>query len=361
MRTKDFEYELPPELIAQEPAPERSSSRLMLVDRATGAVGHYHASDLPKLLKPGDLIVVNDTRVIPARVFGRKEKTGGRVEVLFIAERGSNTWEAFLHSSGRPKAGDILELANGKIMAGVKSTGEYGRVVLEVSCRDDFTKVLEKEGLPPLPPYIKRPKNIPENDEALRRRERDYERYQTVYAKVPGAIAAPTAGLHFTRDLLAGLRANGIGFAEITLHVGPGTFIPVKTERVEDHKMEVERYAIGEPAAAAVNAALAEKRRVVAVGTTVVRTLESAVEAGGRIRAGSGETGIFIHPPFRFNVVGALLTNFHLPKSTLLMLVSAFAGQSGSQAGLDLIRHAYEVAVKEKYRFYSYGDCMLIV
>ena len=413
MLTSDFDYNLPPELIAQAPAPARDRSRLMLVERATGAIGHYHASDLPELLRPGDLMVVNDTRVIPARLFGKKPKTGGKVEVLFIAEinnylSGRNSkeagtgcqsgrsdglgaagqsspalpaerdiavqrkevqpvlWEAFLHLSGRPKVGDSFMLAGDKVRAELKSIGERGRVTLELHCAGDFLEILENDGLPPLPPYIKRPKQGAAEGENSSRRASDRERYQTVYARAAGAIAAPTAGLHLSTELLEALAKAGIDRTEITLHVGPGTFTPVRSEKVEDHRMEKERFIVPEASAAKINAALAARRRIVAVGTTTVRTLESVADADGQIAPGSGETGIFIYPPFRFRAVGALLTNFHLPKSTLLMLVSAFAcpqgcARSGGQAGWDLIRRAYATAVQEKYRFYSYGDCMLII
>jgi len=425
MQTSDFDYHLPQELIAQQPAAERTAARLMLVDRKTGKISHYRVSDLPSLLQPADLVVLNDTRVIPARVFGKKQKTGGRVEVLFIAEGGNfskvgreppappnhggnggagtrapylsdterllpNLWEAFLHAGGRSQIGDVLLLANGKINAVVRSIGEFGRVMLEIACDGDFSKILEQEGLPPLPPYIKRLKDELATDVGRCQRKQDYERYQTVYAKIPGAIAAPTAGLHFSETLLARLREKGVQTATVTLHVGPGTFIPVKSEKVEDHKMEPERYIIEEAAAKTINDAISGKRRIIAVGTTVVRALESAANSAlyndlrpprchserseesrlqssewrnsircaqddkDIIRAGTGSTNIFIHPPYRFKVINALLTNFHLPRSTLLMLVSAFAGR-------ELIRAAYDMAIGEKYRFYSYGDCMLIL
>lgn len=352
MQTKDFDYHLSAELIAQEPAPDRAQARLMLVRRATGEIGHYHASDLPSLLQKGDLMVLNDTRVIPARLFGRKQKTGGKIEVLFIEEEEKNVWQVFLHSSGRPKVGDILLLAGDKVEAELKSIGE--RVMINLHCAGDFLKILEEEGLPPLPPYIKRPRNEMSAATCRRQRQFDSERYQTVYARVSGAIAAPTAGLHLSNGLLAALARAGIQRTAVTLHVGPGTFIPVRCEKIEEHKMESERFIIEPPAARKINEAIAEKRRIVAVGTTVVRALESAMTAEGKIAEGNGRTEIFIYPPYQFRIVGALLTNFHLPRSTLLMLVSAFAGR-------ELIRHAYETAVKEKYRFYSYGDCMLIV
>ncbi|MDD5483380.1 MAG: tRNA preQ1(34) S-adenosylmethionine ribosyltransferase-isomerase QueA [Kiritimatiellae bacterium] len=349
MLTKDFDYHLPPELIAQRPAPRRELSRLMLVRRAGGEILHYRASDLPSLLRAGDLMVLNDTRVIPARIFGRKRKTGGKAEILFIEEREKNTWEVLLHSSGRSAPGDILLLAGDKMEACVKSTGARGRALLELRGDHDLMKILEEEGLPPLPPYIKRTKN-----ESAFQRQLDRERYQTVYAKTPGAIAAPTAGLHLSNELLAALEKTGVQRASVTLHVGPGTFVPVRSEKIAGHKMESERFIILPEAAAAVNNARAGRRRIVAVGTTVVRALESAAGSEEMIAPGRGRTDIFIHPPYCFKIVSALLTNFHLPRSTLLMLVSAFAGRA-------LVRRAYEIAVREKYRFYSYGDCMLIV
>lgn len=348
LRTKDFDYELPPELIAQEPAPERALSRLMLVNRATGTLSHYRVFDLPFLLKEGDLMVVNDTRVIPARVCGRRLKTGGKVEALLVEECAPGLWKAMLRSSGHPGAGEHLELAGGKIVSRVHSLDAGGFVFLELRHEGDLLKILSEEGRPPLPPYIKRPKGAANNRDAL-----DRERYQTVYARLPGAIAAPTAGLHFSKELLDELVRKGVQRAGVTLHVGPGTFLPVRCDLVKDHRMEEERFIIEEAAARAINRAIDEKRRVVAVGTTVVRTLESAA-AGGKVKAACGRTGIFIYPPYQFRIISALLTNFHLPRSTLLMLVSAFAG-------MDLIRRAYKTAVAEKYRFYSYGDCMLIV
>jgi S-adenosylmethionine:tRNA ribosyltransferase-isomerase len=390
MHTKDFDYRLPRELIAQQPAAERTQARLMFVDRATGALGHYRVADLPDLLKPGDLMVLNDTRVIPARVFGRKQKSSGRVEALFIEETEKNVWQVFLHASRRPRPGETILLAGDRISGQVLALGERGRAVLKVDCADDLQAILAETGVPPLPPYIKRPKSrglpgggpvapragisacnpvAPEraghpmpgqlrNEQSMadyrNQSQSDKERYQTVYARMPGAIAAPTAGLHFSGNLLAKLAENGVQKTFVTLHVGPGTFIPVRCEQIAEHKMESERYIVEPAAAQKINRAIAEKRRIVAVGTTVVRVLESVTEENGLAAAGSGRTEIFIHPPYGFKVVGALLTNFHLPCSTLLKLVSAFGG-------LDLIRRAYETAVREKYRFYSYGDCMLIV
>ncbi|MDO9542569.1 MAG: tRNA preQ1(34) S-adenosylmethionine ribosyltransferase-isomerase QueA [Kiritimatiellia bacterium] len=364
---REFDYHLPAELIAQEPAPDRAQARLMLVCRATGKISHYRAADLPFLLQKGDLMVLNDTRVIPARVFGKKQKTGGKVEVLFIEESEKDVWEVLLHAAHRPRMNDILLLANNRVTAQILSTGNYGRAFLKLNYGSDLFQILEEEGLPPLPPYIKRPRNERSTSTCRRQRQLDSERYQTVYARVPGAVAAPTAGLHLSNGLLDELERTGIQRTEVTLHVGPGTFIPVRCEQIEDHKMESERFIISSTAARKINETVTEKRRIIAVGTTVVRALESAVTADGKIAAGKGRTEIFIYPPYQFRIIGALLTNFHLPRSTLLMLVSAFAcpqcnpSADGLQAGRELIRHAYETAVKEKYRFYSYGDCMLII
>lgn len=353
MQTKDFDYKLPSSLIAQQPAADRAQARLMVVSRSTGALLHRRVADFPTLFQRNDLMVLNDTRVIPARVFGQKPKTGGKVEVLFIEECAPDVWKTFLRSSRRPQSGETFLLAEGRIMAEVCSVGERGTALLKLRYEGDLLHILEKAGVPPLPPYIKRPKVL-NSETARRERLLDQERYQTVYARVPGAIAAPTAGLHFSSDLLARLENGGVQFAKVTLHVGPGTFVPVCCDRVEEHKIDSERFMVEPQAARLINEALAAKRRIIAVGTTVVRTLETAATENGSIEAKSGRTDLFIYPPFRFRVVRALLTNFHLPRSSLLMLVSAFAGH-------ELIRHAYEAAIKEQYRFYSYGDCMLIV
>jgi S-adenosylmethionine:tRNA ribosyltransferase-isomerase len=343
MRTADFDYDLPPELIAQHPLPQRSASRMMVVNRAAGAIEHRCITDLPSLLLPGDLMVLNDTRVIPARVRGTKTGTGGRVEVLFIEETAPKRWLATIKSSGKAKRGTKLELANGRLKAAIGSVGRGGEVMLDIVGNERVLDVLMAEGEPPLPPYIKRPGGIgPE----------DMDRYQTVYARVPGAVAAPTAGLHFTEHLFAALRERGVERTHVTLHVGPGTFRPVKTDTVEDHCMDAERYSISAGVADAISRAQNEGRRLVAVGTTTVRTLESAAAKG--IAASIGRTTLFIYPPYEFRAVDVLLTNFHLPRSTLIMMVSAFAGR-------ELVMEAYRQAVAEGYRFYSYGDCMLIV
>jgi S-adenosylmethionine:tRNA ribosyltransferase-isomerase len=336
MLTSDFDYHLPPESIAQEPAP-RGESRLLVLDR-TGPERHARIGDLPRLLRPGDLLVLNDTRVIPARLFGRSAG-GGRMEILLVERVGEREWDALVKPGRRARLGSVIELDEG-LAAEVTEKGEDGRVRLCFS--EPIEPHLDRLGHIPLPPYIHRPDN-PE----------DRERYQTVYARRPGAIAAPTAGLHFTPELLGKIEQAGVGIVRVTLHVGIGTFKPVTAEQIEEHRMERERYEINEETAEAIREARAEGRRVVAVGTTVVRTLESAALAGsGDVEAGSASTELFINPGFRFQVVDALLTNFHLPRSTLLMLVSAFAGR-------ERVLAVYEETIREGYRFYSYGDAML--
>ena len=338
MLTRDFDYHLPAASIAQEPA-ARGESRLLVLDRQ-GPERHARVRDLPRLLCPGDLLVLNDTRVIPARLFGRRAGGGGRMELLLVEKASDREWIALVRPGKRARPGTAIELAP-NLDAEVIDREEEGRYRLRFS--EPVEPHLERLGHVPLPPYIHRP------DTAA-----DRERYQTVYARSPGAIAAPTAGLHFTEELLREIEAAGIGIARVTLHVGTGTFKPVTAERVEEHRMDSERYEIGEEAAAAIRHARERGARMVAVGTTVVRTLESAALAGdGEVRAGRGATELFITPGFRFQVVDALLTNFHLPRSTLLMLVSAFAGR-------ERVLAAYEEAIREGYRFYSYGDAMLM-
>jgi S-adenosylmethionine:tRNA ribosyltransferase-isomerase len=331
--TRDFDYDLPASSIAQEPAP-RGESRLLVLDRP-GPERHARVRDLPRLLRPGDLLVLNDTRVIPARLFGRRAG-GGRMELLLVEKTGAREWDALVRPGRRARPGMAIELAPG-LAAEVVGKDEEGRYRIRFS--EAVEPHLERLGHVPLPPYIHRPDTA-----------EDRERYQTVFARRPGAIAAPTAGLHFTEELLHEIEEAGIRTARITLHVGIGTFKPVSAERIEEHRMERERYEIGEEAAAAVR----EAGRVVAVGTTVVRTLEGAALAGGgEVQAGSGATDLFITPGFPLQAVDVLLTNFHLPRSTLLMLVSAFAGR-------ERILAAYEEAIREGYRFYSYGDAMLV-
>lgn len=337
MLTRDFDYDLPPDRIAQHPAP-RGESRLLVLDRE-GFERHRQVRDLPALLRPGDLLVINDTRVIPARLFGHRPG-GGQIEILLTGKAGERDWDALVKPGRRAKPGTLITLDEG-LTAEILEKEETGRHRLRFT--EPIEPHLERLGHIPLPPYIQR------EDEA-----EDRERYQTVWARNPGAIAAPTAGLHFTQDLLDHLTATGIEIAEVTLHVGLGTFKPVAVDRIEDHRMDSERWEVGETTAEAIRRTRERKGRVVAIGTTVVRTLESAALSGdGEVRAGSGATELFISPGYQFRVVDVLLTNFHLPKSTLLMLVSAFAGR-------ERVLAAYEEAIREEYRFYSYGDAMLV-
>jgi len=325
MKLRDFDFSLPPGLIAQSPTPVRDASRLMVVPRAGGAIDHRAFTDLHGFLRPGDLLVLNDTRVVPARLMLTRA-SGGRVEALLLPRVG----EALLDSGGRLKPGEVLRLEDGSTCTLGKRRSEAWEVTFEGG-----PQIVERLGRAPLPPYIKR---VPDAT--------DLERYQTVYAERPGSIAAPTAGLHFTHELLGRIASAGVEIARVTLHVGTGTFKPVRAEEIEDHVMEPERYEIPETTLRAIDHA----GRVVAVGTTTCRTLEAWARSG-KI---AGETGLFIHSPFEFKVVDALLTNFHLPKSTLLMLVCAFAGRERTLG-------AYAEAVKEKYRFFSYGDASLWV
>lgn len=349
LKTSEFDFELPPELIAQEPRLDREAARMMVVNRASGTLSHHTVRDLPAFLKADDVLVLNDTRVIPARIYGRKELTGGRVELLLLEDLGGNRWHALCGSSRRPHVGTQLSMAEGRIVAEVLGWNEGGGILVSLNCDRPVLEVLEEVGIPPLPPYIKRPK-VPEVNTLAR--DRMY--YQTVYARAPGAVAAPTAGLHITEDLLQRLQHQGVAHVAVTLHVGMGTFKPVKTEKVADHVMEAERYEVSAEAVKAIMCTQSRQGRVVAVGSTVVRTLESVAAEHGGICLASGRTRIFITPPYEFKIVDVMLTNFHLPKSTLIMMVSALAGG-------ELIRHAYAEAVREKYRFYSYGDSMLIL
>ena len=359
MRTADFSYVLPPERIAQEPLPERDRSRMMVLRRESGEIEHSTVDQLPRFLGPGDLVVANDTRVFPARVFGHRRDTRGKIEVLFVEEVSAGLWKALCRTKSRLPPGTPLSLANDEIRAEVVERKEDGATLLRVSSKRPVMDVLESEGVAPLPPYIKRPKT-PTPDG-----QRDRLRYQTVYASRTGAVAAPTAGLHFTPTLLSELERKGVGMTTVTLHVGPGTFRPVKAERVEDHVVELEQYRISETAAGAIQGARDGGRRVVAVGTTTVRVLETVAAERGRIVACEGRTSLFIYPPYAFRVVGALLTNFHLPMSSLLMMVSAFAAAQAepadSECGRQRLLAAYRQAIEGQYRFYSYGDCMLLL
>lgn len=336
MLVADFDFELPPERIAQHAA-ARGESRLLCLDRP-GAERHRTVADLPEILRPGDLLVVNDTRVVPARLFARRDPGGGTVELLLVEKLAERRWDALAKPGRKAKPGTRLELAPG-LTATVVAKRDDGRHTLELSAQ--IEPHLDALGHVPLPPYIDRP------DEAA-----DRERYQTLFARAPGAIAAPTAGLHFSEEIVARLEARGVERVAVTLHVGIGTFKPVVVELAHEHVMEAERYEIPAATAAAITAARREGRRVVAVGTTVVRTLESAVSDRGEIAVGAGVTRLFVLPGFRFRVVDVLLTNFHLPRSTLLMLVAAFAGR-------ERVLAAYREAIEREYRFYSYGDAML--
>ena len=348
VRVSDFDFDLPYELIAQHPAPERAASRLMVVDRATGGIAHARASDLPDLLVPGDLLVVNDTRVFPARLLGHRVPSGGQVECLLLRRLDEHRWDALVHPGQKLRAGRRVRFERGGIVleAEILEEHTFGRRTIRLwrPDRKDVNAGIDALGEVPLPPYIRRQAT-----------QQDRERYQTVYARTRGSVAAPTAGLHLDEQMLARLETRGIERTAITLHVGYGTFQPVRSTEVEEHRIDREPYDIGADAAARISGALAAGRRVVAVGTTTTRTLESVARHNeGRVRAGSGLADLFIYPGFRFGVVGALLTNFHLPQSSLLMLVCAFAGR-------DLVLEAYRRAVAERYRFYSYGDAMLLV
>lgn len=359
MLVSDFDYHLPDELIAQEPLPERAGSRMLRLDRATGAIRDSTFREFPELLRPGDLLVLNNTRVFAARLFGHRsgrrsqplslknpasrDFLRGKVEVLLTRQTGAQEWQALVRPGRKIGIGERLYFGDkDELQAEVTGRGEFGERTLRFEPADDFDAVIERIGHVPLPPYI-----------AREDRPGDRERYQTVYARQRGSVAAPTAGLHFTPEILARLGERGIETAEITLHVGLGTFQPVHTEVVEEHKLHREWFQISKNAAGKINATLRDKRRVIAVGTTSVRTLEYCASGDGRVHAGEGEADLFIYPGFDFRVVGAMLTNFHLPKSTLLMLVAAFAER-------ERVLAAYGHAIEQKYRFYSYGDCMFI-
>jgi S-adenosylmethionine:tRNA ribosyltransferase-isomerase len=354
LRVADFDYHLPPELIAQQPPAERGQSRMLVMNRSTGALRDTSFAEIPSLLHPGDLLVLNDTRVIPARLYARRtvvrerEKPTGRVEVMLTEPAGENLWRALVHPGSKVRVGEILIFPSPsgaiELEAEVLERNYFGQRLLRFKPVDDFYTVLDRIGHVPLPPYIRR-------DDAVA----DRERYQTVYSRERGSVAAPTAGLHFTPQILDALTARGVEVARLTLHVGLGTFAPLRVDRLDEVRLHRERYSLSASTADAVNRAAAEGRRIVAVGTTVVRTLEHCTlqAAGAPLQPHSGETDIFISPGFQFRLVSALLTNFHLPQSSLLMLVSAFAGREPVLA-------AYTHAVQQRYRFFSYGDCMFI-
>jgi len=344
MKTDLFNYDLPPERIAQHPAERRDMARMMVLHRDSGLIEHKIITDIIDYLHAPDVLVVNNTKVIPARIFGHKAASGGKVELLLLDETKSGEWKVLMKTSRRPKVGDALELCSGKATAIMLYDGEQGEAVLKIDSDRPLMEILDEEGVPPLPPYISR------KEQTAEQVAEDKVRYQTVYASEPGAAAAPTAGLHFTPELFKALDHKGISKAELTLHVGLGTFRPVSAEIITDHEMHHEHYAVSAEAAQTINTAKVAGGRVIAVGSTSVRTLESI----SPIQAAEGSTNIFIYPPYEFQTVDAILTNFHLPQSTLLMMMSAFASR-------ELILQAYEVAVQEKYRFFSYGDCMLIL
>lgn len=342
MLVDDFDYDLPSELIAQEPSERRDAARLMTLDRSSGIIDETGFAEFPSLLREGDLLVLNDTRVIPARLAGVKD-SGGRVEVFLVRRllQPGEVWQCLIRASKSPRPGTLIQLAEG-VVARVEQRGEGDTWTVSFSLSDGFAEWLERSGSMPLPPYIKRGAG-----------ESDRERYQTVFSRAKGAVAAPTAGLHFTGELLQSIRNRGVEIVTLTLHVGLGTFLPVRVNDLQQHRMHREYFRVPDETATAVNRRKREGGRVVAVGTTTTRALEQAALADGAITGGEGEADIFIYPGYRFKVVDALLTNFHLPKSTLLMLVSAFAGK-------EFLFRAYTEAVRRRFRFYSYGDAMFI-
>ncbi len=341
LKRSDFYFELPKELIAQDPLEDRSASRLLVLDRETGAVSHHVFREVEDFLNPGDCLVLNDTKVIPARLLGEKEGTGGHVEVLLLKRRQGDVWETLVKPGKKCRPGARLSFGGGLLKAEVLETVEEGNRLVRFAYDGIFEEILDRLGEMPLPPYITH-------------RLQDKSRYQTVYAKYDGSAAAPTAGLHFTEELLNRIRAKGVKVVFVTLHVGLGTFRPVKEENVTDHHMHSEAFQVSPEAAEQINRTKAEGGRVVCVGTTACRTVESAADGEGKVQPCSGNTEIFIYPGYRFKVLDALITNFHLPESTLVMLVSALAGR-------EHVLNAYEEAVRERYRFFSFGDAMLIV
>lgn len=344
MHISEFDYDLPEDRIAQFPADKRENSRLMIIDRKTGEIAHQHFYQIIDYLNSGDCLVLNDSKVLPARLLGKKETTGANVEFLLIKRKGNDRWETMVRPGKRVKPGDRVRFSDKPLLsAEVLDYNEDGLRTVRFDYEGDFLETLYIVGRMPLPPYIQR--------ESL---EEDKERYQTVYCKEEGSVAAPTAGLHFTEELLALAKQKGVNLAYVTLHVGIGTFRPVKCEVIEEHKMHFEEYEINEENADMINKTRANGGRIISVGTTSTRTLESAACEDGTVKPGFGNTGIFIYPGYRFKVVDSLITNFHLPKSTLLMLVSAFYERQK-------ILEAYRTAVDENYRFFSYGDAMFII
>ena len=340
MKTSDFYYDLPEELIAQDPLEDRSSSRLMTVDKETGKIGHHVFSEIIDYLNEGDCLVINDTKVIPARLIGAKEETGAKIEVLLLKRGADDVWETLVKPGRKAKPGTRISFGDGLLVGEVVDIVDEGNRLIHFEYEGIFEEILDQLGQMPLPPYITH-------------QLQDKDRYNTVYAVHSGSAAAPTAGLHFTPELLEKLRAKGVTLAFLTLHVGLGTFRPVSAEDIEDHEMHSEYYVVTEETANIINKARRDGKRIIAVGTTSVRTLESATGDDGVLKAGHGWTNIFIYPGYTYKMVDALITNFHLPQSTLLMLISALAGREHCLA-------AYKEAVKEKYRFFSFGDAMFI-
>ena len=341
MKTSDFYYDLPEELIAQDPLEDRTASRLLVLDRKTGAVKHKIFSDVIDYLNKGDCLVINNTRVIPARLIGEKEGTGGKVEVLLLKRRANDVWETLVKPGKKLKPGAKITFGDGRLRAEVLEVVEEGNRLVKFYYEGIFEEILDSLGEMPLPPYITH-------------KLEDKEMYQTVYAKFDGSAAAPTAGLHFTKELLNKIEEKGIKIASITLHVGLGTFRPVKVDDVNNHHMHTEWYEVNAEAADIINETKRNGGRVICVGTTSCRTIESVADENGYMKAKTGETDIFIYPGYKFKVMDGLITNFHLPESTLVMLVSAFAGKEN-------VLSAYETAVKERYRFFSFGDAMILI
>ena len=341
MDVKDFYFDLPQELIAQDPLEDRSSSRLLVLDKKTGEIEHHTFRDVVSYLKKGDCLVINDTKVIPARLFGVKEDTQAKIEVLLLKRKENDIWETLVKPGKKAKPGTVISFGDGLLKGTVVDVVEDGNRLIQFSYEGIFEEILDQLGQMPLPPYITH-------------QLKDKNRYQTVYAKHEGSAAAPTAGLHFTKELLKEIEDMGVTIAHVTLHVGLGTFRPVKVDNVLDHHMHSEFYVVEEEEAKKVNDAKRNGGRVICVGTTSCRTVESATGEDGILKAGSGWTDIFIYPGYRFKILDGLITNFHLPESTLVMLVSALAGR-------EHVLHAYEEAIKEKYRFFSFGDATLII
>lgn len=340
MELEEFDYYLPEELIAQEPLKERDMARLMILNKKTGDIRHGIFKDIVEYLNPGDCLVLNNTRVLPARLYGVREGTGGKIEVLLLKRIDANKWEVLVKPGKKAKIGVSIIFGNGELKAKVLDHTPEGGRIIEFSYEGIFEEVLYRLGEMPLPHYIKK-------------KLEDKEMYQTVYSKIEGSAAAPTAGLHFTNELLDEIKVKGVNIVYVTLHVGLGTFRPVKVERIEEHHMHSEYYTVSEESASIINKAKQDGKRVISVGTTSCRTLETAGTEEGFVKPGSGWTEIFIYPGYKYKVVDCLITNFHLPKSTLIMMVSALAGR-------EKILNAYKIAVEEKYRFFSFGDAMFI-